>query len=818
MPVLLKSRPPFRSPERSPGDCGRARRLLLAGVSGLALGVVVPMVHNRASANTTIGSSVGEQYWDSGNFSITSTGSVTSPRDGVVFLGSNPGGVLTNSGTISGSRSGIFGGGTVRAVTVESGGVITASIDGILIRGGAVLDELTVKSGGSISGSSVGIVNFGSTTSMTIDGSVSGRTGIENASLIGMLTNSGTITSTTGVGIRNYTTILSLTNHGRIGSGGTGLYNSGTLSAVTNSGTIQGTTEAIYNTSTGILGSIANSGVIAGGIRNDAARDLTINGGSDESYGTLTGASGGIGAADVGTILNTASNVVFGSGNILLNDAINVGANSVINNGATLKLANPISITGAYQQTGGGLVAQAASPSSYGYLAVSGPASVANASIVISGAGLASGNSFTIVRSGATGSYSGDSASVIGTDGLTATVQTVGNDLVVTLAGSEDSSGHFTAEGETEGGVAAPLGPVLDRINGDRSPDAVEFQNAVLVPLARLPQAQQGAAIKQLAPVQNVFHVVDTAATMVMGAVEQHQQETMAYNGATGEAAGAGFLPGTLWGEILGGTAHRDSNAQAAGYRAHEFGLATGFDHLFTPNLLGGVAASWVRAHSRGRDSASGQSSTLNSYQLTFYGTYRHGRAFVDGHLGAGWNRYQESRNIGFLGSTASARYDGYQTLVDGLAGYDFTVGGRGSMVVTPLAGLRWLRARNGAYSESGAGAADLSVGRQTVNSVTQQIGVKGSWLVNTAFGRLEPEVTLAWLHDYTHGAIPVSGSLGGQAFVTTTPRISANGARIDIAATLMRSAQLSIRAEYDGDLRSGYQSHTGIIKASWNF
>ena len=114
--------------------------------------------------------------------------------------------------------------------------------------------------------------------------------------------------------------------------------------------------------------------------------------------------------------------------------------------------------------------------------------------------------------------------------------------------------------------------------------------------------------------------------------------------------------------------------------------------------------------------------------------------------------------------------------------------------------------------------AADLSVGRQTEDSLTQELGVKTSWRLATALGTLEPEVTAAWVHDYLHGPIATSGVMGGEAFAVATPRIAADGARISVAATLVKSDRLSFRAEYDGELRAGYQSHTGLLKVLWQF
>jgi outer membrane autotransporter protein len=208
----------------------------------------------------------------------------------------------------------------------------------------------------------------------------------------------------------------------------------------------------------------------------------------------------------------------------------------------------------------------------------------------------------------------------------------------------------------------------------------------------------------------------------------------------------------------------------------------------------------------------------MDSYQLTLYGTYRHGRAFIDGQLGAGWNHFGQNRAIPFLGETASASFDGEQYLAHALAGYDVPVGGLGGMVVTPLVGLGWLRAHNGAYGETGAGAADLSVKGQALNGLTQELGVKTAWSFATRFGQIVPELTAQWLHDYSHGAIASSGVIGGETFAVATPRVAADGTRIAAAATLKRSERLSFGAEYDGELRAGYRSHTGLIKARWKF
>jgi hypothetical protein len=40
----------------------------------------------------------------------------------------------------------------------------------------------------------------------------------------------------------------------------------------------------------------------------------------------------------------------------------------------------------------------------------------------------------------------------------------------------------------------------------------------------------------------------------------------------------------------------------------------------------------------------------------------------------------------------------------------------------------------------------------------------------------------------------------------------------VTLAATLRQGDNIAVRAEYDGDLRSDYSSHSGLVKVEWNF
>jgi outer membrane autotransporter protein len=744
--------------------------------------------------------------------------------------------------------------GTVDDLTVNGSVTISGGATGIDQNGDA-LSSLLILNGGSVSGTTNGILANQTITSFINQGSISGTGGvginiapggsittlnntstgtitgdaagirIQTGTSLGTLTNSGSITGTSagsGSGIEIVGTLTTLTNNaaGTIGvsTGRTGIYvNGGTLSNFTNAGRIQGgVSEAILITGSGTLTSFTNSGTIAGDITNSSANTLTINGGSGSTYGILTGTSGNTGSGDRGTISNNNSNLLFNSGNIFLNNNVFLSGNSLINSGATVRIDNTITVNGIYQQTGGGLLITTTSNGTVaGQLVVTGNATVTGSSITISGAGMSAGQTFTIVDAAGTGTYNSNTVTVAVTNGLGATLSTAGSDLVVTLFAN--ASNTYIAKGNAAGGTAAQIGGTLDTISGSSSSASTAFKSEVLNVLDTLPTAAQGRAMKQLAPTQiaPVAQMGRNAITTVSTAIGRHQQISMEHAEKTGLSTGAEERRSALWGEVLGGAAQQNGNGQVDGYRMVDYGLVFGMDHRVAADTLAGAALSWMHADADGEDNAAGSSSELDSYQLTLYGSQRMGRLVIDGQLGAGWNQYQQQRRIGFLGRMAGADYDGQQYLARVLVGYDIPLG---SMTLTPQAGLRALHARYDGYTETGAGAANLTVHDNDTEAVTHDIGAKLAWTLATSAGELKPEVSAAWLHDYVDSPVVNSGVMGGQAFAVSVPRTSSDGLRLGLAATLSGDSRFALRGAVESEFRSDYQSHTGMVRSVWAF
>ncbi|KPF81047.1 hypothetical protein IP70_24635, partial [alpha proteobacterium AAP38] len=169
-------------------------------------------------------------------------------------------------------------------------------------------------------------------------------------------------------------------------------------------------------------GSLVNTGTLSGNIVNQAARDLTIAGGGAGTVGVLTG----------GTIASTLGNVVLGSGNLLLNDRVNVGSGTLHNNGASLTFNSIVSVTGNYAQSTGTLTVD---PGTSG-LAVSGGASITGGTIVTGI--VATGNylvgTSTLVSAGAASNYTGVSVTGGSITGLASASTVSGNNLLLNIS------------------------------------------------------------------------------------------------------------------------------------------------------------------------------------------------------------------------------------------------------------------------------------------------------------------------------------------------------------------------------------------------
>ena len=345
------------------------RLLLAAGGVTIAAGLLLGKVARADVISTSV---TGPLEWDSGDFLVSASGTVTTQGNaGIDTPGPVSVGTLTNDGTIQGAPGFVNTAGASVTMIANSGNIFGSGAGlniGIFNLGTASIG--TIANTGTVTGSAAGLINAGTITTLknlgggTFSATTSGTgIGINNVSgSIGTLLNLGEISSSVNYGLLNSATITTLNNGGTItgtnfgisnASGATigsfnnfgtidnGLLNKGTISSLNNTGVISNPgglgSAAIANNSGGTLGTITNSGSIEGSISDSSTAALTIDGGTGNTFGMLQGSN----ANSLGRITNSSSNLAFGSGNINLADTVNLGS-FALQNSANLLVNTPI--------------------------------------------------------------------------------------------------------------------------------------------------------------------------------------------------------------------------------------------------------------------------------------------------------------------------------------------------------------------------------------------------------------------------------------------------------------------------------------------
>lgn len=818
---------------------------------------------------------------------LQNSGTIVGTLEGIANSGTI--GTLSNSGAIGGMTAGIYNGGTAGTIatigalsnsapgyvtvlnndvygeiggaavataisnsgtisSLTNAGTITGTVDGVLNNGSsgtiATIISLDNAAGGSISSVNNGqygymgsvdvpttVNNAGTIGTLNNAGSIYGYSyAVVNTGSIGTLSNSGNIWGWT-YAIQNEQTIGTIINSGVLTGTGIVIYNEGTIGSIVNSGTITGLTAAIVNTSTGSIGQITNTGLISGNIENGSTNALTIAGGTGTTIGTLTGYNGAIGA------FTSVGDVVFSTGNQLLNDNITVGSGSgtVNNAGAVLGVNNAITITGNYSQgQAATLLVGVTSETVYGQLYVTGNTTItAGSSIQLTtsnGYGFAANQRYVVIDTAGSATYNastlnysiaGYNASVSGVSESETNGHT---DLVVTIANltGGGSSNRTVAQTASQSNAVSALTGLLSYA-GSTNAQLLNLYDATLAELSGASNSTANKIGNQLSPVRT--QTVGATPTLdAMGVVGSHLDalRVAQVQGGSGVATGDSPLQWTGWGQAFGGHASQSQRDGVSGYSANYAGLLVGADRAIGDNWRVGAAFNYSNTATNYSDDQSGDSASVNAFGLMGYASYQGAPWYVNGSAAVATQRYRTTRVISMPGyeGMADGSYSGQQYAARVEAGWPLAL--PENLTLTPLASLTYSHLNQNGYTETGGNGAALSVGSSSSNSVRSALGVKLEKAFETTYGVLVPEFRIQWIHEYDRTRQSTVASFSGApdetSFTTSGATPVSNLAEMSLGVTLVRANNLSLSARYVLDAGAGYVSQTGIVRLQQKF
>lgn len=425
-----------------------------------------------------------------------------------------------------------------------------------------------------------------------------------------------------------------------------------------------------------------------------------------------------------------------------------------------------------------------------------------------------------------------------------------GGSLLLDWSVTEADDGLVLTAARTESFASlsgAPAGATLDAL----APTATGDMRTVLQTLERLPSA--GAlreAMAEVSPTPNgaTLNAVTAAAGAAAGTIQGRMGAVRA--GARGTAGPASFALATpdttgaaahllagsgrdrevdglpvlgvmsggapagsgLWAQAFGTAGLQGARNGTEGFKSRGVGVAIGGDMPLSDDSLIGVAATYARTFVDGRGAQAEDESTIDSYQLTVYGSRSFDAFFVDGQAAVARNRYDTTRGLPALGRVATADYDGWQGLAKVTAGRDVALD---AGTLTPTASVQYAHTSMDGYTETGAGAISRTVDSQDYDTVTTALGARLALpAVEVDAGVLTPVLSGSLSYDVVADRQHVTAAFvgGGGAFETD----GAKPARAGVSAGLgvsYRAGNVDLDAGYELELREKYQGHAALLR-----
>ncbi len=786
----------------------------------------------------------------------TVSGSIGTATDEVKMVNS---GTENTASTFSGAvyAKGINVVGTTDAANAGStafGSTLSVGSDGMTVASHGLTTAQTESATVAGTFTDAGVLNItaaataGATATLTLDGATNTVTGVT------------TLTDGAGAGALATLDVKGATDTftgGITGSGaGKGTLTLDGTGTQTITGAIGATSLATVNASSTVATKFVNA-VTATTINvtgADAATfESTANGavvfgtgatGSATFDGALTGSvngTGGVAGSGVGTVTLDATSAgvttigntgilkaltlnnptagtaitVTTSGNVAAADTTNLGINTLTDGGTfALGAGQALNLT-SYSST------------VYGNVAATGAATT-NATSTINFTNNVSGNAtYNLITSGAASTYGGTlkvNGATVTTTASTAGLMKyqevlAGNNLEVTATRQAITSALGSALTSND----LSVGSVLDAIKGTATGNLATAENLL---------ASGSTATALHNSLQSMTPTVDGGAEQAALAVGDqtggiiNTRLAALRNGDTTSGVAAGYSTQGLntWFEGYGQHAHQDMRSSVNGYTSNTAGGAVGIDTSNLPNgSVFGFAInyghSWVDSQN-----ANTTSTNLDNYGGNFYGTYKMPEnTFINGQLGYAYNSIESDRhNADLAGDTAVGNTHSDQYTARAALGRDYAA--RGGMMLTPLASINYTYLKTAGYTETGAGASDLTVKGNDQNILDLGLGVNARWKIKADD---QGDIVTPGLHaGYTYSAIDdkvqTSSSFTGDPANTIFTTTGASPARstFDVGANVVYAtvSNWDFSANYDFQYKSDYTSHTGELRATVHF
>ncbi|WP_235580184.1 putative Ig domain-containing protein [Rhodanobacter sp. Soil772] len=282
---------------------------------------------------------------------------------------------------------------------------------------------------------------------------------------------------------------------------------------------------------------------------------------------------------------------------------------------------------------------------------------------------------------------------------------------------------------------------------------------------------------------------------------------------ATDRTASSGYTPDGMafwtggamnFGKLQPGTSHDGIDFTTSG-------LSLGADKQVTQALALGLGVGY--GHDASDVGRHGSRSTVDSYNVAAYGSYRPGEsAYVDALVGYQWLQFDARRFVTDNGNTVRGSRDGKQWFASFSVGYRHQAD---DMLLTPYGRLDLARATLDGYTETGDAVFALNYRSQTVKTSTGTVGLLAQWTVKRDYGVWAPQLRAEFGHDMqgsSQATMRYADLPSGPLYQATLARQSRNHTLLGAGIALQTLKGWSLRAEYQNQLDNTSRDNQSIL------
>ena len=254
----------------------------------------------------------------------------------------------------------------------------------------------------------------------------------------------------------------------------------------------------------------------------------------------------------------------------------------------------------------------------------------------------------------------------------------------------------------------------------------------------------------------------------------------------------------SAWANGFGGFGQQGTVDNNIGYDFWNAGTMVGLDYAFARELrIGGLFGYSFNKTDLYWNSGDSRD---NALRLGAYSSFNWDNFFVDFSPTLGIHMIDSNRNI-WNGSVAKSERTALDFNVNGSVGYNFTL--PYEINLAPTYSLNYTLFNDPKYSETGAGAANVTYGSYTSNSLVQDIGLKIGKLFRLSDElSFLPEVWGGWEFEYldtggTRNNV-TSASIGAQSYATEMNAMAKSRGYWGLGITALIKDNVSVYGRYD--------------------